>query len=530
MTNDEMASLAMEELPTLLIKKYGVKNEQGLPIRFRDHLFLYDIYNDLSPLQVLLKAPQVGATTMNLVKVMFMAKQRQMDAIYTLPTASDVQEIVGGKLNRIIAQNPVFMDWVKDHDTIEQKQVGDNLIYIRGTFTAKQAMMVTSRLNVHDEVDASNPQVMEQYETRLQAVSDGMRWYFSHPTLENVGIDRYWRQSDQKLWMVTCGSCRAQQTLTWPRSVDAERGVYVCKACGHTLSDDERRVGVWRATAQGKFSGYWVSQLMCPWITAAKIVDDFQHKDAQYFWNYVLGLPYADSTSKLSEDDVLGCCSSVANDQGGRVIIGVDTGLPIWYVCGNDQGLFFHGHCKGYDELDLLMVKWPRAIMVADQGGDLIGIRALQVKYPGRVFLCYFQSDKASMELSRWGEGDEYGTVKVDRNRSVSMLAEQLRDRRIVLNGSRLDWHQFWLHANAIYREVEETSLGVDRYVWRRTGADHLVMAAVYWMAGMQRYGGTPGGFVEPSATFTVGAKLRETSALQLLVPLRAREPDWREV
>lgn len=523
-------SAAMDTVPTLLIKKHRVKSERGLPIQFRDHLFLYDIYNDLSPLQVLLKAPQVGATTMNLIKALFMCKTRGIDAIYTLPTASDVNEIVGGKLNRIIAQNPLFMGWVRDHDTIEQKQVGSSLLYLRGTFTTKQAMMVSSRLNIHDEVDASNPEVLEQYETRLQAEADGMRWYFSHPTLENVGIDTYWQQSDKKLWLVTCGSCRAKQTLTWPGSIDVERECYVCKHCGKELSDEERRVGEWRKTAGGRFSGYWVSQLMCPWITAAKVIDDFRHKDTQYFWNYVLGLPYADSKSKLSEDDVLGCCTDDVNDQSGRIIIGVDTGLPIWYVCGNDQGIFYHGHCDTYDELDALMQRWPKAIMVSDQGGDLIGIRVLQAKFPGRVFLCYFKPDRATQDLAAWGEGSEYGVVKVDRNRSVSLLCDMFRDRRIVLNGSPADWQLYWEHCNAIYREVEETALGVDRYQWKRSGADHLVMATVYWMTGMQRYGGTPGGFIEPSVSFTQGADSRNQTARQLFVPSRAREADWRQV
>ena len=81
--------------------------------------------------------------------------------------------------HRIIAQNPIFGEWVKDHDTVEQKQVGDNIIYFRGTFSAKQAMMVASQLNVHDEVDASDAEVLTQYETRQQAEAGGMRWYFS---------------------------------------------------------------------------------------------------------------------------------------------------------------------------------------------------------------------------------------------------------------------------------------------------------------------------------------------------------------
>ena len=113
--------------------------------------------------------------------------------------------MVGGSFNRIIAQNPILMDWVKDHDTVEQKSVGNSMIFYRGTFTAKQAMMIPSGLNIHDEVDASDPNVIVQYENRLQAQEDGgWRWYFSHPSLSGHGVDVYWQKSDKKEWNITC--------------------------------------------------------------------------------------------------------------------------------------------------------------------------------------------------------------------------------------------------------------------------------------------------------------------------------------
>ncbi len=166
-----------------------LKNEQGLPLDFKKRKFLIDIYNDLSPLQVILKPPQVGMTVANTLKSFFVAKRLHRQIIYTLPTDGDVSDMVGGSINRIIAQNPILMSWVKDHDTIEQKSVGDSIIFYRGTFTAKQAMMIPSGLNIHDEVDASNADVITQYENRLQAQEDGgWRWYFSHPSLAGHGV------------------------------------------------------------------------------------------------------------------------------------------------------------------------------------------------------------------------------------------------------------------------------------------------------------------------------------------------------
>lgn len=487
----------MELYPALWVLKHRVKNEAGIPIEFGKHRFLYDIYNDLSPLQVVLKAPQVGMTTTDIVKTFWVAMKLKKDIIYTLPTQSDVNDMAGGKVNRIVAQNQVISDWVKDHDSVEQKGVGSNIIYYRGTFSAKQAMMVSSDLNVHDEVDASDSEVITQYETRLQAKAGGWRWYFSHPSLAGLGVDAYWQQSDKKEWFVKCGICLVLQILTWPESIDIPTGRYVCKSCGNTITDEQRNNGFWRKTAEGEFSGWHISQLMCPWISAKDIIaaKEDPMKDEQYFYNYVLGLPYVGSNNKIEAGTVLRNCSNKVNTQGGQIIIGVDTGLPVHYVMMNEEGVFFARRCpqvsESYDpyvELENMMIRFPKAILVGDQGGDLIGLRKLQAKYPGRVFLVYYRKDRKTQTLARWGEGKETGTVVVDRDRVIQLIVEQMREPgRFVLNGAEQDWKDFAMHFGNIYRVAKETSFGTE-YHWERSGPDHFVHCLVYATTGFDRF------------------------------------------
>lgn len=497
---------AKEAFPTLWIEKYGIKNEAGLPIEFENHHFMRDFYDDMSPLQVMLKAPQIGATVAQIIKTFYCAKKKGWDIIYTLPTQSDVNDMAGGKINRVIAQNPIIGEWVKDHDTVEQKSIGSSIIYYRGTFSNKQAMMVSSDLNVHDEVDASDASVIQQYETRLQAKANGRRWYFSHPSLAGYGVDIQWQQSDKKEWFINCNHCSHEQQLSWPQNINKTTRQYVCVACSQNLSDDCRRYGKWKPTSSGIFSGYHVSQLLCPWITAEKILTDFETKDAQYFHNYVLGLPYVGSENKIDPSIVLKNCTDVVNNQDDRIIIGVDTGLPIHYTVLNSQGVFYYGKCKPpsetydpYDTIENLLRKWPRSIVISDQGGDLIGIRKLKAKYPGRVFLCYYRRDKSGQQMIKWGENDEYGTVIVDRNRMITMTVQHLRDiGRIPLNGSISDFNEFASHFGNIYRVVKEVPLGVE-YQWERNGPDHFVHTLVYALVGLDKYAQSLATVVEPS-------------------------------
>ena len=498
---------ASELYPSLWVVQNQIKNEVGFPIEFKKRKFLIGIYNDLSPKQVFLKPPQVGATVMNTLKSFYVANKLKRQIIYTLPTQGDVQDMVGGSINRIIAQNPLLMQWVKDHDTVEQKQVGNSMIFYRGTFTAKQAMMIPSGLNIHDEVDSSDPDIITQYQTRLQAQEDGgWTWYFSHPSLQGHGVDIYWQQSDKKEWFITCSNGH-EQFLSWPENIENEQ--YVCSSCKVALSDEQRINGKWKPTSEGEFSGYHVSQLMLWNKTAKDIVKAFNdpQKDKQYFYNYVLGLPYIGSEDRIPSEVVLRNCVDIVNPQEGRVIIGADTSHGINYVLMNKDGVFFYERAETitasedpYDVIRGHLKEFARSIAVFDQGGDLIGVRKLQAEYPGRVFLCFYRKDRKTVDLVQWGEDEEYGKVQVDRNRMLTLIVEQLRDiGRIRLNGTADEWREFASQFDNIYREKISTNSQPEKddkelygteYVWKRNGHDDYVHALLYAIVGLQKYGG----------------------------------------
>lgn len=517
---EEQVAEAMEGLPALWVKKHRIKNESGMVLDFSKRKFLWDIYNDLSPKQVILKPPQIGMTVANTLKALWVAKKLKRQIIYTLPTQGDVQDMVSGSFNRIIAQNPILMDWVKDHDTVEQKSVGDSIIFYRGTFTQKQAMMIPSGLNIHDEVDASDQSVINQYETRLQAQEDGgWRWYFSHPSLAGHGVDTYWQQSDQKEWYITCNECKSEQVLEWPDSISVERGCYQCRNCKCTITDEGRINGrwvnrdgtPWGGNIEGgyEFSGWHVSQLMLYNKSAKDIIKAFNdpQKDKQYFYNYVLGLPFIGSEDKIEPAVVLRNVVDEVNEQESPIVIGVDTGHDLHITCMNQKGVFYYSHetkltatKSPYDRIRSLLQRWPRSIAVFDQAGELMLTRQLQQEFPGRVFLCYYTKDRKSIELIEWGDNEEYWKVRVDRNRLITLIVEQMRDiGRFRLNGTKDEWAPWATHFGNIYREkieVKETkgkddrSLYGNEYVWKRNGPDHYVHSLLYAYVGMQKYGG----------------------------------------
>ncbi len=423
------------------------------------------------------------------------------------------------------------------------------MIFYRGTFTSKQAMMIPSGLNIHDEVDASDPNVIVQYENRLQAQEDGgWRWYFSHPSLSGHGVDVYWQQSDKKEWYITCSKCDTEQTLQWPQNIDIDREIYICSHCKQQLSEEDRAFKgrwknqdgvVWTGEIDGGylFSGWHVSQLMLYNKTATQIINAYKDplKDKQYFYNYVLGLPYVDSDDRIDPEVVLRNCVDIVNPQTERVVIGADTGHGIHFVCMNKDGVFYYEHDSEitasrtpYDRIKELLKRWPKSIAVFDQGGDLIGVRQLQTEYPGRVFLCFYNKDRKSIEPIEWGKDTEYWKVRVDRNRTMTLMVEQLRDTgRILLNGTKDEWSDFAAMFGNIYREkiVAKEQKGKDdrtlygsEYVWKRNGPDHFAHALNYAMIGMQRFGGNAATIVGEGLGLPTG-RMADTPVINSFAP-----------
>lgn len=527
------------------ILENDIRNERGEPLDFRQHFFLYDIYSDFSPLQVGYKAAQVGWSTMAIIKQMFAAEKKNLDTIYTLPTQGDVYDFVGGKVNRIIQANPSLQALLKERDTMEQKQVGNSVVYYRGTFTEKEALMVTSDLNIHDEEDRSDQKTIQQYRSRLQHSRHKWEWHFSNPSVEGNGVSRYWADSDQKHWFVTCPHCQKEQYLSWPESVDQERKIYVCKFCQGELPDESRRVGRWVAKFKDKpYSGYWVNLLMTPWTSAAEIVDLFNKKSKEYFWNFVLGLPYVGEGNKVTPDIIYRNLTKSLNRQK-NVVIGVDSGIVKHFVCGNRQGLFYAGKTEKWKDIEGLLDRFEGSIAVVDAMPDITGPRELQEKYPGRVFLCHYARDRKTQQIIRWGENLEFGNVLVDRNRAIQMVVDEFARRLIPLEGGRDDWSEYYSHWDSLYRLTEDDSLGVPQISWRSSnGIDHWVHASTYWRVGMDKYGlgeaeimGQPlavdvrtGPEIGPDGTFRAVTPSGRDPVEEVMEALREGKEDWRDL
>lgn len=479
------------------IDYYKISNDQGEPLDFTDHAYLWDIYKDLSPYQVVLKAAQIGFSTTANIKALWLAKNKGLDIIYSLPSAADIKDFVAGKTNRLIAHNSILQQWTADKDSIEQKRVGANVIYFKGTWTERAAIATPADLYISDETDRSKQDIVTQYETRLQHSKFGWRWYFSNPSVPGIGVDKYWSMSDQKHWHVKC-ECGKWQYLTMDNIMIGDPKPYFgCIVCRRELN---RRVGEWRPKyTDRQFSGYWIPLFVSPRISAEYILQKKKDYDEQQFSNFVLGQPYVGRGSVLTKAMFLQNLTSRINPQDTRPIIGVDTGVGINYVVGNSHGVFFYDKSDSYAPLESLMRRWPNAIMVIDQGGDIIGPRKLREQFPNRVFLCFFRQDRKNDELIAWNDDD--GSVTADRNKCIQLVVDEFSEKRIPIYGTEADWYDYWLEWAGMYRTVEENTLGIPVHKWNKpsSGRCDYPFATVYWRIGIDRFMESYSSFHDPA-------------------------------
>lgn len=488
-----------------------IKTESGQPLDFHVHRFLRAIYADKSPLICSMKAAQIGFTTYEILKSLHEAYNEGRDIIYVLPTSDDVKQFSGGKTNRMIDNNPILQKWTADKDSVEQKRVGKATIYYRGSWTERTALMISASKLIVDEYDRCKPSIVEQYDSRLQHALNPRKAYFSNPSLPDVGIDKIYKLSDQKKWHVK--HCCGKLFLFDESCVNYKLEIYECPFCKGEVTDEERRMGEWLPTAKGDWSGYWIPLWINPMFSAKKIAAYKSGKTPEYFANFVAGTAYVNANNQLSLPTLEKCVDTTVNVQAGRIVIGLDTGHNLHYTLMNKEGVFDYGYCESvaenpvagydpYDEIDRLMGQiYKTSILVADQGGDLIGVRKLQAKYPGRVFLCWFIKETKTKELIRWGENDEYGKVQVDRNRMVQLVVDQINETRLTFNGQKQDWQLFFNHALNIYRTKEMTDENEPtygwRWVWMRKGADHWFMSMVYGLVGLDKFGEDLASFIK---------------------------------
>lgn len=497
---NQEALIAASPLAWVVFNNFVNENQQT--IEFTDHRFMIDFYADESPDIVSRKSAQVGFSVAAILKSLHEAKYKGMNIIYALPTNNVVADFVKPKINPLIAYNPALAAIVKD-DSVSYKRVGDRNYYIKGGFSDREAISITGDLLVIDEYDRMPDMgVVNTFDSRLQASKNPKRWRFSNPSMVGFGVDGLYNDSNQYHWFVKCSHCNYEWYVEWTKEneshyVNRELGIYSCGKCDKELSDQDRRMGRWIAKYPDRARhGYWFSQMMAPWVSAKRIIEQYEESNVEFFHNFVLGKAYTPTDMIVDRAAILRA-TAPSTIMRSQVVIGVDQDAGgQYYVCMTPQGIFDHGYVDAWEKIEHLKLMY-NAIVVCDPNPYQAMPKQMAAKYSD-WYLCYFKN-LDGMSAVQWKDKEQI--VYADRTRVIDIRANEIVHARLLYRERPHELEDVIAHWNNLYRTTEEKEDGRIKSTWIKKDdkQSDYPFAEVYARIGLNLVLGGDSTFLEPT-------------------------------
>lgn len=495
----------LDELcPTAWIINNHLLNENQQPIEFTDHRFLIQPFDDMHNDIVVKKSAQVGFSVLAILKSFWLARYKGMNSIYVLPTQDIVKGFVNPKVDPLIATNECINSSIQK-DSVTLKQVGNRFVHYKGSSSQREAISTSADVLVIDELDRCIDQnVLSTYDSRLQASKVAWRWRFSNPSAVNFGVDRLYNDSNQYHWIVDCAGCGWRSWLDFePNPVDnnhyieRSKKIYACGKCGDNLTDDDRRNGEWVAKhPDRKRHGYWFSQLMAPWVTAERILEQYEESPIDFFYNFVLGKAYTPSNMLVNRENILRA-TAPSTIVRNPVVIGVDQNVSqcIWVAC-TPQGMFDHGKANSWEEIEHMKLMY-NATVVCDPNPYSMMPKKMATKYSD-WYMCYFKQ-MDGIDVVQW----KGSVVYADRTRLLDIVATEIIEAKLMFRErphAMEDYIKDWTN---IYRTTTEKDDGRIRSEWiKKEGQlSDYPFAHAYARIGISRVLGGWSMIVEPEDT-----------------------------
>jgi len=485
----------------------GVVNEKREPIEFINHSFLKQPYRDWTPEQVYKKGAQVGITTMALLKTIFFAKKNKIDIIAIFPSATDVRKFCQGRFDAIVQRNPILRKYLGGLNSTELKEIVDSRIYFQGSWTERAALSVPADLLYIDELDRCRADVLEMYKDRLSASKYKWEWLLSTPTVPKFGIDALYEESNQFHWMVRCKHCNHYQTIKFetikPLAINkADLNLkdkadqvsqinrinqkskpkfhFACEKCGKTLN---RQKGEWVAKfPEIPVHGYFISQLIAPWISADEIMDKKRNtRLTKNFWNLTLGLARSIGSGVLTRDVMLKCRRNYSMAGGGQnFYMGIDNSdfkhVVIAKRDNEIRKIFYIEKTESTERVFELIKMFGARQVFIDALPNKNFAQKLVKKFPGIVKMIYFGRFP---ELGK--KGKDHSSIILNRSECLDITGDAWVEGKCTLPW-RLDENleEFISEMGNMEREERRDRYGNIQRRWFEIAANHYRMADLY--------------------------------------------------
>lgn len=526
-------SVDLAKVPEWICKNTRDPRNKRLRWSFKEHEFQIGIISDAAPHVVVRKCSQVGLSECSIRLTLAVCFMRDLTGIYVLPTSKFVNKFSVDRIDPIVERSPTLsVHKSKETYNINLKRIGDMSLYVVGSFSPADAISVPAQFLVRDEYDFCNQAVLTSFDSRMGHNKEGedFRRDFSTPTVANYGIDRRFREGDQRHYAVHHDRCGRwvvpnfmdhvvvpgfdgsvrdlERYHLQDPSVRPDESYLSCPHCRMPISvqnlvDPAKRM--WVAKHEGRsIHSYQVQPFDVAAINPpARTIRQLSNYALKRDWvNFKVGDVCEDSTSAFDPTsvDTYRMSYSFAWEPGSKLntncFIGIDVGAISWMavgmrlngrlvvvhleqiVCRGTDDALFRRACEAFEELGA-------AFLVIDAMPDFNTSDKLTRKLPGRALACEY-TDRLSSPMVTMDVNMERRVVRAHRNKRFDMLVTDVNAGQIQWAPNR-DLPIMAAHMQGMkkMRRVDEESAATSvedstDASWEKVGDDHYLHALNY--------------------------------------------------
>jgi len=491
---------------------------------FDHHPWLREMHDCECEMMVGQKAAQMGYTETALNKVFFNIDIRGLNAMYVLPAAKpDASDFSTSRFDPALELSPHLTNMFSNVKNIGHKRAGSANLFLRGSRSRNQLKSVPAALMIFDEVDEMVQKNITLGEERASGQQEDtvQFFYLSTPTIDEFGINGYYKNSTQEHFFFKCPHCSRLTELTFPEClvITADsltdpkiRDSYlVCKECKATL-DHYDKLNWLKDVATGGTSrwvkaysdrmsrGFQVNQLYSmvvqPWkIALSSLRAETNPEDEQEFHNSKLGKTHTVKGAKLDPQDIEACVGThkkSSSKQGGLVTMGVDVGkwlhveIDEWFLDGKPSvdinlvakcRVLFEGKVKNFEELDNLMLEYSVTKCVIDANPERRKALEFAQRFWGHVRMCFYGNSVSGKTIIV--KPEEEHSITVDRTTWLDLSLGRVRRKAISLPVDTSLEYKSHLQAPVRLYKKDKDGNPVGSYV-AGNKADHFAHARNY--------------------------------------------------
>ena len=335
---------------------------------FKQYPFQKEIADDMHPDLSVIKASQIGLTEVQIRKFFaILTRNTGVNGIFSLPSETMRNRIYAGRMKPILDADSIFNPPTETKPTRSRDmiQIRDSFGYVTGA-SEGDATSISADFLMHDELDLSDLDMISLYQSRLQNSDMRVTQKFSTPTFTNYGIDKSYKLTDMREYVVQCAACNHYQIpMFTPRfirspfdienftdlpaaqisSADLSDVHIMCEHCHRPLDMTHKREWVAKHPSRQNFRGYWVrpfsTSRLTPQYVFTQLAKYSQEGYIRGFFNTVLGQPHLDAACQIQQSDIEKCLippsQTPTPPPGIPVYVGIDVGLICYLTLSYDD-------------------------------------------------------------------------------------------------------------------------------------------------------------------------------------------------